>query len=223
MLAALSAETAATAWTSLGQSGATIVFVMMPAVCVTLGLIYGVVWLRNRDFKAYLMFSLLCFGTAGMGGAELAMMHARSPEAYGALQRIHQVFICMGYVSSIGFFDNFMTDTWSRLGLILCATRMFTLVPNFFGAASLNFRLITRLQPVRLLGETVFAPVGQVNPWIALAQATVVGLFIYIIHASVLTWQAGQRQKALLAGGSMGVFTVVGLTQAILHTWCPCP
>jgi two-component system sensor kinase FixL len=58
-----------------------------------------------------------------------------------------------------------------------------------------------------------------VNPWIVLAQATVVGLFIYSTHASVRTWRAGQRQKAWLAGGSIGLFTFVGLGQAILHSW----
>lgn len=219
MLAAMSAETAATAWTSLGHSGATLVYAMLPAVCVTLGLVYGMVWLRNQHFKAYLIFSLLCLIVAGMGLAELAMMHARSPEAYGAIQRIHQVLICGGYLCTIGFFDEFMTGTWSWPVMTLCAARVITLLPNFIGATSLNYRVITRLQPIRLLGETVFIPVGQVNPWIALGQATVLGALIYIIHASVRAWRAGLRQKAFMAGGSIGAFAALGLTQAILHTW----
>ena len=59
-----------------------IVWIMMSAACLTLGVIHLFVWLKQRSQYAHLLFFALAISAATFGGFELAMMHAPSAADY---------------------------------------------------------------------------------------------------------------------------------------------
>ena len=56
------------------MSWVTIIWSMTAAACLTLGLIHLIIWSRQRDAWANLLFALVAFGTAAFTGFEIAMM-----------------------------------------------------------------------------------------------------------------------------------------------------
>jgi hypothetical protein len=58
------------------MSWITIVWSMNAAACLTLAAIYLVVWCKQRQGSAHLVFSITAVAAAAIAGFELAMMHA---------------------------------------------------------------------------------------------------------------------------------------------------
>jgi len=203
-----------------GGVGATVLFSMIIATCLTLALIYGLVWLKQRDARANVMFSLLAIGTAGMAGCELEMMRSVSTEAFGAVLRGYHVAVWVTIVGFVGFVRNYLKTDRAWLGLTVIGIRTLSLIPNFVGGAvSVNYRSITSLTRTSFLGEVVSVPVGVPNPWMVLAQFSLILLLAYVTDAAVTCWRLGDRRRAVTAGGGLMLFIFVGITQSILVFW----
>jgi len=203
-----------------GGVGATVLFSMIIATCLTLASIYGLVWLKQRDAWANVMFSLLAIGTAGMAGCELGMMRSVSTEAFGAMLRGYQVAVWITIVGFVGFVRSYLKTDRVWLGGLVLGARTLTLFPNFIGGAvNVNYREITSLVRIPFLGEGVSVPVGVPNPWMVLAQFSLVLLLAYVTDAAVTCWRLGDRRRAVTVGGGLMVFIGVGITQSILVFW----
>ena len=201
------------------MSWVTIIWSMIAAVCVTLAGIYLLVWRRNHSTWANLLFSITALASAGFAFCELSMMRAETPGAFGTALRWGQVCIWLWTVSFVGFMWYYLQAGRAWLAWANCGLRTLTLLPNFLFGQNLNYREITALRHIRFLGESIAVAKGVPNPWMLVGQLSVVSLAIFVGDASVTAWRRGDRRKALMVGGSVVFFLLVGGTESALVFW----
>jgi len=102
---------------------------------------------------------------------------------------------------------------------VAIAVRFVGLVVNFAFPPNVNFRQITALRHFNFLGESVSAPVGVVSPWTFFGELSSLLLLIFVIDASLRSWQAGTRESrrhALVVGTTITAFIIIGAGLAAL-------
>lgn len=200
----------------------TLVWSMISAVCLTLGVLYVMVWLSRRDEVARLVFSLAAFGVAGLAVFELLLMHAPSVETYAVLHRWAHVPVFFVTVGTVFFVHLYFRAGALWLLWFILLVRVLVLVVNFSGPTSFNFIEITALAPVSLLGEFVNIPVAVPSPWTRLGELSLLLVVVFVAHAALQSWQRNKprdRQRALVIGVAVSVFFVFSLMNAILLHW----
>ena len=85
------------------MSWITIVWSMNAAACLTLAGIYLLVWCKQRQDWAHLLFSCTAVAAAAIAAFELAMMHAETVGQYEALMRWIHVPVWVLIVSFVSF------------------------------------------------------------------------------------------------------------------------
>jgi len=60
---------------------------------------------------------------------------------------------------------------------------------------------------------------GVTNPWILVAQLSLVLLVIFFVDATVTAWRRGDRQRALVVGGALILFSAIAVGQVVLVVW----
>ena len=192
---------------------------MTASASLTLAVVHLIVWSKQKDQDASLAFSLIAASVAGLGGIELAMMHAQTPEQFGVLVRWAHVPIWVLTLSLVWFTLTYLGAGRLWLAWIFVGLRSLTLVLNFLVGVNLNLREITELKHLSLLGQTVAVPVGVPSPWMLLGQASLVLLIAFILDAAVKVWQVGDRRRAVIVGGSMIFFVAFGQVESALVFW----
>jgi two-component system, LuxR family, sensor kinase FixL len=200
----------------LPMSMITIIWSMSASACLTLAGIHFLVWSRNRTALANLFFSLLAMGTAAWTICELWMMRADTPVEFATVLRWGHVAVWLIVVCLVGFVHFYLKSGRPWLAWTVCGLRTLLLVVNFLVGQNLNYREVTRLEHIRLLGESVTIADGVPNPWILLGQLNLVTLIIFLIDATVTGWRRGNRHRALTVGGSMVFYILVSTGQSLL-------
>ena len=205
-----------------------IVWPMMGAASLTLALIHVMVWFKQKQQTAHLMFAVTAIGIASLAVVELLMMQAQSPVRYGVLLRWAHVPIALTVVGMVAFVRLRLRAGRLWLGMLAGAARVACLVPNFATGVNLNFREITALQPVTIWGDVAAAPVGVANPWMALSQLSNFLLVLFLLDAMVSVWRSRsveERGRALVVCGSMIFFIVLsaGWTLGVVSGVLPAP
>jgi PAS domain S-box-containing protein len=187
-----------------------IVWPMMGAASLTLGLIHLLVWFKQGRQTAHLMFALTAMSVAAVAIFELLMMPGADA---GSLRRC----------AALGANSIHGDDDWHRrlraavpAGRQALARRARVqrapalLLPNFLTGVNLNFTEITALRQIPVWGgHSVVAPVGVANPWTMLGLATVVLLLIFLLDAlvsGVRNRRGEDRRRLILVCGSMLAF-----------------
>lgn len=204
-----------------------IVWPMMGAASLTLALIHLLIWFKQGRQTAHLMFAVTAMSVAALAIFELLMMRAPTPDRYAELLRwVHVPFAVM-MIGIVAFVRLHLRAGRLWLGVLVCAGRLFSLLPDFFTGVNLNFIEITSLRQIPVWGgHSVAAPLGVPNPWMALGQATVVLLVIFLLDAlvsGVRNRQAEERRSVVLVCGSMAAFLLIsaawslGVMSGVLH------
>ena len=60
---------------------------------------------------------------------------------------------------------------------------------------------------------------GVPNPWMLVAQLSLVFLVIFVVDASITAWRRGDRRHALIVGGSILFFVIAGTLQGSAIAW----
>jgi len=76
---------------------------MVASACLTLAVLHFGVWWRNRWPWCSLAFAVAALAAAGVGGGELLVMRARTPEAIGAALRWADVPIFVLVAALVAF------------------------------------------------------------------------------------------------------------------------
>jgi len=198
------------------MSWVTIIWSMSASACLTLAGLHLLVWCKKRTAWANLLFALAAMGTAAWTFCELWMMQADTPVEFATVLKWGHVAVCLMVVSLVVFVWLFLRAGRPWLAWMVCGLRILLLFPNFLVGQNLSFREITRLGHMRLLGESVAIAEGVPNPWILLAQLSLVMLIIFLADATVTTWRRGDRHRALAVGGSIVFFALVATGQSLL-------
>lgn len=197
-----------------------IVWPMLGAASLMLGLIHLLIWFQQRNQPAHLMFGLVSGSVAVLAIFELLLIKSQSPERYSELLRWAHVPVAVMVCALVGFvmfrFD--IGRPW--LAISVCALRVGGLVANFASGVNLNFRQITGLQQHAMPGEGfVSIPVGEANPWMLLGQLSNLLLVVFLIDAVVTSWNgrtSDERRRIVLVCGSMIVFAIMASTWTAL-------
>ena len=185
------------------MSWITVVWSMNAAACLTLAAFYCVVWLRQRENWVHLLFSSSAVAAAAIAAFELAMMHAQTVGQYEALVRWIHVPTWVLIVSLVGFVRLYLRAGRPWLAWTICGLRTVVLIFNFILTPNLNYRQITSIRQFSWGGDIISVPVGVANPWGVLSQVSLVLLLIFFIDATITVWRRGDRERALVVGGSM--------------------
>ncbi len=192
---------------------------MTASACLTLALIHGFIWCRQRRAWANLLFTLTALGTAALAAGELAMMRSQNSVAFASAVRWIHVPVWVILVSLVGFVRLDLRAGRSWLAWIVCTLRTASLLLNFLVGENLNYLHVTGLRPVCFFGESVSVGQGVVNPWMLVGQLSLWSLVIFVADAAVSTWRRGEHRKAVMVGGSIVLFVLAGAVQAVLVFW----
>jgi PAS domain S-box-containing protein len=196
---------------------------MIGATSLTLGFIYLLVWLRQPTQYGYLLFFMTAASVAVFSIFELRLMRAATPDEYAVTLRWLHVPALVLVVSVVGFVLLYLRSGRLWLGTAACGLRVVSLVLNFRTGVNVNFERVTAMLQVPVWGgESIFVPVGVVNPYVIVAQLSNLLLIAFVADASFTLWRrrdANARRRAVVVGGSMVFLPLVaGVLAALLNT-----
>jgi two-component system sensor kinase FixL len=197
----------------------TIIWAMIASACLTLALVHVLVWCRQPEERANLLFAVMGAATAVFAGCELWMMGAKTQAAFGAAVRWGHVPIWVLFVSLVGFVRLYLGAGRLWLAWTACGIRTLSLILNFLYTPNINYREITGLRNVSFLGQRVVVAEGSPNPWMLVGNLSLLFLVIFVADAAISVWRRGDRRQALSVGGSIVFFVVAGTVQAMLIFW----
>ncbi len=197
----------------------TSLWLCIAAACLTLAAIHTHVWLRRRDAGGHGAFAVLALSVAAMGFIELGLFQAATTHGYGRWLWWYQVPIWSGIVSIVVFVRQYLGAGSALLGWAAIGLRSVALLISLFSSPSINFRALTALDKLPLLGDQVSVVQGVPNPWLAVAHLALGVLLLFIVSAARDLWRSGERRRAVTIGGSLFVFVAVSTVLAMGYFW----
>jgi PAS domain S-box-containing protein len=197
----------------------TVALVVVASACFTLAGIHAHVWLREPAGRANAAFALLAASVGVMAFIELQMLRSETPAQLGRLLWWNHIPIWLAFVSVVAFVRLHLGAGRAWLGWTAIGLRTVALVINFFSTPNINYSEIVELQRVTVFGEVLSFAAGTTNPLLAIAQAGLFALIVFVTDAAVTAWRKGERRRAWTIGGSLVFFVSVGAGLAILSYW----
>src|SRR6266403_5088580 len=201
------------------MSWVTVIWSMSAGACLTLAFLQFIVWCKDRAARANLVFALGAVAVAVFAGLELALMRAETPAQFGIVARWIHVPGWVLIVSIVAFVRLYLNAGRRWLAWTVVAVRTLALILNFVLSPNINYRKLTGLRHMPFLGEPVSVPVGVPNPWMLVAQFSLLLLVIFVVDATITVWRRGNRRQALVVGGSIVLLVVLASAQAVAITW----
>src|SRR5882757_4850550 len=201
------------------MSWVTVIWSMSAGACLTLAFLQFIVWCKDRAARANLVFALGAVAVAVFAGLELALMRAETPAQFGTIARWIHVPGWVLIVSIVAFVRLYLNAGRRWLAWTVVAVRTLALILNFVLSPNINYRKLTALRHMPFLGEPVSVPVGVPNPWMLVAQFSLLLLVIFVVDATITVWRRGNRRQALVVGGSIVLLVVLASAQAVAITW----
>jgi PAS domain S-box-containing protein len=201
------------------MSWVTVIWSLSAGACLTLAFLQFIVWWKDRAAQANLVFSLGAVAVAIFAALELALMRAETPAQFDAVARWIHVPAWVLIVSIVAFVRLYLKAGRRWLAWTIVAVRTLALILNFVLSPNINYRKVIGLYPIQFLGESVSLPIGVPNPWMLVAQSSLLLLVIFAVDATISVWRRGDRKKALVVGGSIVLLVVLASAQAVAMTW----
>ena len=196
----------------------TVIWSAMASASVVTGLVYLLVWSRDRQTWANLCFFLIVIGALGLAAGELSMMYTDSPETFArSIRWIHLVY-AIGVMGTLGFIHFYFRTGRAWLLALAVGLRMLAVLANFTTGVNLNFTAIQSLRKVTFLGEQV-STLGEwtPSPWTLLGLLASSLQIVYVVDASIRLWRTGSheaRSRALMMGGALTLFVFIAAAQS---------
>ena len=191
------------------MSWITVVWSMNAGACFVLAGVCFVVWCKERESWPHLLFSCSGVAAAVIALIELAMLHGTTVGQYAALIRWIHVPVWVLTLSFVAFVRLYLHAGRRWLAWSIYGLRTLVLILNFISTPNINFRAITSIRQFSWWGEIVSVPVGVPNPWGLLSNVSLLLLLIFSVDATITVWRRGDRQRALVVGGSMILGAIV--------------
>src|SRR5438034_3555651 len=191
------------------MSWITVLWSMNAAVCLTLAVFYAMVWCKQRDNWVHLLFASSAIAVAAISAFELWMMNASTAEQYQLSVRWVHVPTWLLTLSFVAFVRLYLRAGRRWLAWSIYGLRTLVLILNFIFPVSINFRAITDIYHLSWAGAIFSVPVGVPNPWSLISNFSLLLLLIFSVDATITVWRRGDRQRALVVGGSMILGTIL--------------
>jgi len=184
---------------------------MCGAASFMLGLLHLMLWFKDRRSYVYLLSVLMAFSAGAGSMTELALMHANSIDAYRVLLRWANLFVFTLLVPMVWFVRARLPAARRWLAVLITTLWAVAILANWLSPYSLVYSHIMDLRQMPTFwGEHFTLASGQPNPWVHLANLASVLIIIFVIDAAARTWREGDRRRAILVGGSVATFMVLG-------------
>ncbi len=197
-----------------------VVWPVVAGTCLALALICLLIWTLQPSRLGYLLFFVSAASVTVFAGFELFMMKTASPEHYAAALRWAVLPIVALVFSLLGFVLFYLRSGRWWLAAAACVVRVAGLFPNFTTGVNLYFQHVSAMLPLSIWGgDTVYAPIGTVNPWVYTERFGNLLLIVFMADASLTLWRRrdpDSRRRALGLGTSMVVFLGVASIFGIL-------
>jgi two-component system sensor kinase FixL len=192
------------------MSWITVVWSINVGACLTLAAMYLAVWCKQRESWPHLLFSCSAVAAAVVALIELAMLHGKTVGQYAALIRWIHVPVWVLTLSFVAFVRLYLRAGRPSLAWSIYGLRTLVLILNFVLTPNINFRQVTSIRHLSWWGgEIVSLPVGVPNPWGILSLVSLLLLIIFFVDATITVWRRGDRQRAVVVGGSMIFGTIL--------------
>ena len=191
---------------------------VVSAVCFTLGIVNLRLWLGNRDRFDLLAICAVCFFGGAYALFELTWLHSVSPSEFGKIMRWSHI-ASWGIIVSLAIFLRLhlkagpMWLLWAILVL-----RTFGVFINFAMPVNIQFREITAIEQLTVLGEKLSYPIGVTNHWYVIQVLSLVMLLAFALEASAAVWR-GERHKVLVFGGGTALLSLTTLAVSGAIFW----
>lgn len=199
------------------MSWVTFIWSMTAGICLTIGAVHFLVWTRQRDQWANLVFSFTAAAAAGYAVLDMVALRARTPAEYGELWRWALSLGMLEGVSIAWFIRLYLRAGRLWLLWLICGLRALMLVLNFVPGPNFYFREITSLQPMPLLGELISRPHGMLHPWVILMPLSFLLIILFAIDAAHTASKRSERRRAWVLGGLLAVGFSLGLVSYALY------
>jgi two-component system, LuxR family, sensor kinase FixL len=195
----------------------TVTWLLVAGAILTLGLIELCIGLAHPPRAARLMFSLSAFAMALECGNELALMRADTIASAAALLRWGDFEVGAIFVSLTAFIWTYLGTGRKWLALACPILYAVSLAADLVPGGGMTYQSITGLRTVETFGGVTFNVIeGVPNPWEAFAYLSALALAVFVVDASVRLWRRGGRRRAIVIGGSVTFFTLVGSVHSAL-------
>ena len=188
----------------------TIIWSMVAAICITLGLLELRIGISRPIDLARLFFSVSAFATAWQCFLELKLMNAQSPAQFHAILRCGGFSIELMIASLVAFIWVYFRagNKWLALaGPCLFAAAV---ILDFIPGSGRTYLEITSLQTVDTFGGISYSVAnGKPSPWNWLTYLAVFMLLLFVLDASLRLASRGGRRRALVIGGSIGLWIFI--------------
>src|SRR5208283_1412452 len=201
------------------MSWVTVIWSMVASACLTLAAVHLLVWCNKRTAWANLLFSLSATATAALAGCELWIMRAKTAGEFGMILRWGHVPFWVLLISLVGFTLIYMRAGRLWLAWTICGLRTLSLILNFVFTPNINYREITVLRHVRLLGESVSVVEGIPNPWMLVGQTSLLLFLVFLVDVTITMWRRRERPPLLILSSSMVFFIAASMGQFVLAFW----
>src|SRR4030095_15226316 len=201
------------------MSWVTVVWSIGAGACLMLAFLQFIVWWKDRAARANLVFAVGAVAVAAFAGLELALMRAETPAQFGTVARWIHVPGWVLIVSIVAFVRLYLKAGRLWLAWTVVAVRTLALILNFVPSPNINYRKVTALRHMPFLGEPVSVPVGVPNPWMLVAQFSLLLLVIFVVDASITVGRRGTRRPAMVVGGTIVLLVILASGQAVAMTW----
>jgi signal transduction histidine kinase len=192
-----------------------IVWPMVTAACVTMGLIHLRTGLRRKAGAAYLLFSLNAFVVATYSVFELALTHAGSPAQYLARLRWLDIMAGAQVVTTAAFVWVFFGVGRRWLAWLASSVTCVAVIADLLPVPKLVFLQLNGIRSVPTFGGDAYVLADGVrNPWNAVFYVGVLLLVVFVADASAALWRRGARRRAAVVGGSITFFVLAAGVQA---------
>ncbi|MGB5178804.1 MAG: histidine kinase dimerization/phospho-acceptor domain-containing protein, partial [Gammaproteobacteria bacterium] len=193
----------------------TVAWSFCASVCLMLGSIHLLFWLRNRSTAVYLLSSLMAFSAGVSAMLELGLLHTESLDSYRVLMLWENVAVSMILVPMVWFIQAYFATGRRWLAMTITLLWLLGLLANFLSPHSLTFIEVGELQRLATpWGEAFTIPLGTGNPWKLLADSASLLILVYVGDAAVRLWRQGGKRTATVIGGGIIFFILL----AGLHT-----
>ena len=102
------------------MSWVTIIWSMTVWACITLAILHLVIWFKQTDQVAFLLFSVIGASVAAIAVCQLLGMHAGSPEQFGRVVWWAHFPVFFAVVSIVGFVRLYFSAGRLWLGYTAC-------------------------------------------------------------------------------------------------------
>jgi len=175
----------------------TIIWSMAGGVSLTLAAVHMLVWLRDRSAIANLLFSVGAVAAAVIAGQELALMHSQTPADYAGMLRWMHLSVAAIVIAIVWFVRFYLGTGRLWLAWLITLLRGLILLANFLLYPNASFAEIHALREVPWLGESLSAPVGEMNPWRYAIHLSVLLLVVFVVDAAITAKKLGKLRQAL--------------------------